>query len=68
MKMGLRLACLAAAAGLGACAGAPVHTAANDDIDWAKVAQVNRHARDAGNYQVVWVNYPKKNRAQAGSQ
>lgn len=66
MARGIRILCVAAAAALSACAVAPANRTvavggrAGDDIDWAKVAQINRHARDNGNYEVVWINYPHK--------
>lgn len=54
-------ACLAAAAVglLAGCASSPTTTTANEQIDYAKMAQIERAARYFGT-QVIWVNYPTK--------
>jgi uncharacterized lipoprotein YmbA len=53
-----RLLAVAAAALLAACAStAPV--AAYGDVDYAKVAQIERAARTLGT-QVIWIHYPAK--------
>jgi hypothetical protein len=43
---------------LGGCASAPA-TTAQTEIDYVKVAQIERAARVFGT-QVIWVNYPTK--------
>lgn len=54
-------ACLAAAAALGllaGCATSPA-TTATEEVDYVKVAQIERAARYFGT-QVIWVNFPTK--------
>jgi hypothetical protein len=51
------LLAVAGAAVLASCANAPVNTA--DDIDYVKIAQIERAAKAFGT-QVIWVNYPTK--------
>jgi hypothetical protein len=48
---------------LGGCASSPATAqAANDDIDYAKVAAINRLAARSG-LQVIWINLPQKQRS-----
>jgi len=56
-RVAARLLAVAGAAVLASCANAPVNTA--DDIDYVKIAQIERAAKAFGT-QVIWVNYPTK--------
>ena len=54
-----RLLALVAAGLLGACATPVATSDENGDIDYAKVAQIERAARHMGT-QVIWLRYPTK--------
>lgn len=53
----VRLVAVAGAALLASCASAP--TTADNDVDYVKIAQIERAARAFGT-QVIWVNLPTK--------
>jgi hypothetical protein len=57
-KVVAKLLAVAGAALLASCASVQT-TATNEEIDYARVAQIERAARAFGT-QVIWVNYPTK--------
>lgn len=57
-RLAARLLAVAGAALLASCASAPAATA-DSEIDYVKIAQIERAARAFGT-QVIWVNLPTK--------
>lgn len=53
-----KLVAVAGAALLASCASAPV-TTADSEIDYVRISQIERAARNFGT-EVIWVNYPTK--------
>jgi len=53
-----KLLAIAGAALLASCANVPANTA-DTEIDYVRIAQIERAARAFGT-QVIWVNYPTK--------
>lgn len=58
-RLVVRLLAVAGAALLASCASAPATTSADNEIDYAKMAQIERAARVFGT-QVIWINLPTK--------
>lgn len=58
-RVAARLLAVAAAAMLASCASAPVASTADSEIDYLKIAQIERAAKAFGT-QVIWINLPTK--------